>query len=98
MFFIFKMLVAQFAGEGNDRTTPDKRRATTFTYMYYIPTGKLNGKSKSSVLLARVRNAISNRYSLSFLQKALVDGTARRAFQNLCACPGVQQYLTLFRG
>ena len=76
---------------------PDQRSrrvSQVKTWLYYIPSGKLGGKSKAAVLLTRVRNAMTNKFVLRLLTSALDDGTVRKALNNLCTCPSVTSFKT----
>jgi len=74
------------------------KRATTYTYQYYIPGGKLGGKSKAAVLMARVRNLMTNTYSFRLLVNAVKNGTARSALKTLCACKSTTNFNKFIAG
>lgn len=75
-----------------------KRGTTVYTWTYYIPSGKLGGRTKATVLLARVRNLMKNVTSLRFLSTALVNGTYRYALTNLCQCKTAATYAKFIAG
>ena len=74
-----------------------ERAVQTQTWQYYIPSGKLNGKTKAAVLLARVRNAMKNQFVFRLLRSALSDGTARKAVQNLSKCTSLTKFQDFIR-
>lgn len=75
-----------------------KRSTIVQTWMYYIPSGNLGGKSKAATLLTRVRNAMKNAYVFRLLRQALDDGTARQALVQLCTCRSSMTYAMLING
>lgn len=74
------------------------KRAKMLTWQYYIPGGKLGGKTKAAVLLARVRNLMSNNNSFRLLISAVKNGTARTALAKLCACKSATTFSKFVAG
>ena len=74
------------------------KRAMMLTWQYYIPSGKLGGKTKAAVLLARVRNLMSNNNSFRLLISAVKNGTARAALAKLCACKSATTFSKFVAG